>query len=95
MEELETIIHIILYITIFNAITLLIIITKLSQMAQTDAELLAGLQAANAKVDKIKTEIQALKDAVANSTNVPAEIEAAANQLFTNLQSADDMNPDA
>lgn len=58
-------------------------------------ELKAGLDAANATVDKIKTEIQALKDAIANAGNVPAEVQAAAEALFSNLQSADDMNPDA
>lgn len=72
-----------------------LILKNQQKMAQTHEELLAGINSANTKVDKIKTEIQALKDAVANSNNVPAAVEEAANQLFTNLQSADDMNEDA
>ena len=61
----------------------------------TNAELKDLLVASNAKVDKIKTEIQALKDLVAASDNVPQDIVDAVNALGANLQSADDLNPDA
>jgi len=60
----------------------------------TQEELKTLLEASNAKVDKIKGEIQTLIDAVNNSTNVPQDIQDAANALATNLQSADDMNAD-
>lgn len=61
----------------------------------TNEELVTQLGDMNAKVDKIKTEIQALKDAIANAANVPQAVIDAANQLATNLQAADDLNPDA
>lgn len=61
----------------------------------TQEELAQQLTDANAKVDKIKTEIQALIDAVANSANVSQAVQDAASALAANLQSADDMNQDA
>jgi hypothetical protein len=60
----------------------------------TNEELLALLLADDAKVEKIITEIQALKDLVAGSSNVPQDIVDAVNALGSNLQSADDLNPD-
>jgi len=71
------------------------IINKLNQLIMTNAELKDLLVAANGKVDKVKTEIQALKDLVANSANVPQDVIDAVNALGSNLQSADDLNPDA
>jgi len=72
-----------------------LIIQKLNSIIMTDAELKDLLVAANEKVDKIKTEIQALKDLVAASENVPQDVVDAVNALGSNLQSADDLNPDA
>jgi chromosome segregation ATPase len=76
-----------------NALALLIKQNK--KIIMTNQELKDLLVAANAKVDKIKTEIQALKDLVANSGNVPQDVVDAVNALGTNLQSADDLDPDA
>ena len=61
----------------------------------TNAELLELLLADDAKVDKIITEIQALKDKVNANPGVPQDIVDAVNSLGTKLQSADDMNEDA
>lgn len=72
-----------------------LILKNQKNIIMTNAELKDLLTAANAKVDKIKTEIQALKDLVANSGNVPQDVVDAVNALGTNLQSADDLNPDA
>lgn len=71
------------------------IIKLLKQIIMTNAELLDLLLADDAKVDKIVTEIQALKDLVAASQNVPQDIVDAVNSLGTKLQAADDLNPDA
>lgn len=95
MEGLEEIIHIILYISIVNIIISVINSVKLSQIEMTNEELITQLGIMNTKVDKIKGEIQALKDAVANADNVPQAVIDATNQLATNLQAADDLNPDA
>ena len=69
------------------------IIQKLNTVIMTNEELKALLVDANTKVDKIKAEIQALKDLVANSTGVPQDVVDAVNALGTNLQSTDDLNP--
>lgn len=60
-------------------------------------ELLAQINAANAKTEKIIGEITALKTAVENASvhDVSPEVQAALNQLLSNLQVADDLNPDA
>ena len=71
------------------------IIQKLNQIQMTNAELKDLLVASNDKVTKIIGEIQALKDLVANSGNVPQDVVDAVNALGTNLQAADDLNPDA
>ena len=71
------------------------IIHKLNQIQMTNAELLELLLADDAKVDKIITEIQALKDKVNANPDVPQDIVDAVNSLGTKLQSADDMNEDA
>lgn len=61
----------------------------------TNQELLDKLTAANTKVDKIITEIQALKDLVNQTPNVPQNIVDAVNDLESKLQAADDLNEDA
>lgn len=50
----------------------------------------------NTQVEKIKTEVQTLIDTVNNNPGtIPAEVEAAINQLAATVQGVDDMNPDA
>lgn len=61
----------------------------------TNEELLAKVDAANAKVDKIIGEIQALKDLVNTTPDVPQNIVDAINTLENKLQAADDLNEDA
>ena len=61
----------------------------------TNEELLAKLDSANTKTDKIITEIQALKELVNTTPDVPQNIVDAVNTLEGKLQSADDLNEDA
>lgn len=58
----------------------------------TDAT--ATLDALVTQVEKIKTEIQALKDAAVNMDTTP-EFDAALTRLSTAVQGADDLNADA
>lgn len=71
------------------------IVKLLKQIIMTNEELLAKLTAANAKADKIITEIQALKDLVTGTPDVPQNIIDAVNELEGKLQAADDLNEDA
>jgi chromosome segregation ATPase len=71
------------------------IIHKLNLIQMTNAELLQLLTDDNTKLEKIITEIQALKDSVNTNPAVPQEIVDQVNKLGTNLQTADDLNPDA
>lgn len=71
------------------------IIHLLNKIVMTTAELKVLLVEANGKVDKIKTEIQALKDLVSSFDNLPQDVVDAVNALGTNLQAADDLNEDA
>lgn len=61
----------------------------------TNEELLQKLTDANTKVDKITTEIQALKDLVTTTPDVPQNIVDAVTSLESKLQAADDLNEDA
>lgn len=65
------------------------------KIIMTNEELLAKLEAANTKTDKIITEIQALKDLVGQTPDVPQNIVDAVNALEGKLQAADDLNADA
>ena len=71
------------------------ILHKLNQIQMTNAELLQLLTDDNTKIEKIITEIQALKDSVNSNPDVPQDIVDAVNKIGTNLQAADDLNADA
>ena len=71
------------------------ILNKLNLIIMTNEELLAKLDSANAKTDKIITEIQALKELVNTTPDVPQNIVDAVNTLESKLQTADDLNTDA
>lgn len=58
-------------------------------------EVLAKLTSANAKVDKVITEVQALKDLVNTTPSVPQPIVDAVNALESKLQQLDDLNEDS
>lgn len=58
------------------------------------AELQAALEAANAKIDKIVTEVQNLITAVTNAGSTTPEVDAALASLQSKLQGLDDLNPD-
>lgn len=68
---------------------------KLKTILMTNEELLAKLTGANAKVDKVITEIKALKDLVTTTPDVPQNIVDAVTTLESKLQQADDENEDA
>lgn len=60
------------------------------------SELEGKFTALGDQVDKIAVEVQALKDALANSdTELPAAAQAALDRLSAALQAADDINADA
>jgi chromosome segregation ATPase len=67
--------------------------SKQSKMG--NEEVLAKLTSANAKVDKVITEVQALKDLVNTTPAVPQPIVDAVNALESKLQQLDDLNEDA
>lgn len=69
----------------------------LEKIIMNEQELLAALNAANAKVQKIVGEIQALKTALDNASHadVPQELVDAVTQLTNNLDVADELSPDA
>jgi hypothetical protein len=71
------------------------ILNKLNLIIMKNEELLAKLDSANAKTDKIITEIQALKELVKTTPDVPQNIVDAVNTLESKLQTADDLNEDA
>jgi len=64
------------------------------KLLMNQQELRQALTDANAKVEKIATEVQALKDTVGNADNVPQEVVDAVNNLAATLQRVDDINPD-
>lgn len=66
-----------------------------NKIIMTNAELSAKLDAANTKVDKIIVEVQALKDLVGTTPDVPQNIVDAVTALEAKLQAADDLNADA
>lgn len=61
----------------------------------TNEEAVARMDAQEIKLTKIKTEIQALKDAILNQGNVSPEVEAAIGRVDAALQATDDLNEDA
>lgn len=68
---------------------------KLKSIIMTNAELVTKLQEDGVKLDKIITEIQALKDKANTTPDVPQDIVDAVNSLDAKLTAADDMNEDA
>lgn len=56
-------------------------------------ELAGLLTSLNDTVTKIATEVQALKDALAN-TDIPADAQTALDNLSASLKLVDDLNPD-
>lgn len=72
-----------------------IIKLQVNKIIMKNEELLAKLDAANAKADKIIAEIQALKELVNTTPDVPQNIVDAVNSLESKLQAADDLNEDA
>ena len=71
-------------------------------MADTQAQVAQKLTELNTQVQKIGTEttalkqnVQDLKDALANQANVTPELQAAVDALAAQVQTVDDLVPDA
>jgi phage-related minor tail protein len=58
-------------------------------------ELAAQLLTYASQLAKVKTEVQALKDTIANTANVPQNVIDAANAVGAALGEVDDLNQDA
>lgn len=63
-------------------------------MALSQEEAIAKLDAQAVKLEKVRTEVQALKDAAANSGNVSPELEAAIARVDAAITGVDDINED-
>lgn len=61
----------------------------------TNEELLAQIEAANVKADKVIAEVQALKDLVNTTPDVPQVIVDAVTNLTSKLDQIDAINEDA
>ena len=72
---------------------------KLLKIMASQEEVAAQLTALTAQLEKVKAEIQAnldaLAQAIADQGNATPEVEAALAALTASVQSADDLNPDA
>lgn len=71
------------------------ILVLLWRLIMTNEELATLLTQLNAQVDKVKAEILALQALVTSLNNVPQPVVDAVNTLAANIQTADDLNPDA
>lgn len=58
------------------------------------SELAAALEALNTKVEKVRAEVQALKDSLSN-VDLPAAATEALAKLEASLAAVDEINPDA
>jgi hypothetical protein len=67
----------------------------LNKIIMTNEELLAQIEAANAKADKVIAEVQALKDLVGTTPDVPQVIVDAVANLTSKLDQIDAINEDA
>jgi hypothetical protein len=67
----------------------------LNKLNMTQEELVASLETANAKADKVITEVQALKDLVSTTPDVPQVVVDAVNNLNAKLDQLDAINEDA
>lgn len=56
-------------------------------------ELAAIIDGLNTKVEKVRVEVQALKDSLSN-VDLPADAQAALDRLTASIQTVDDINPD-
>lgn len=65
------------------------------KILMTQQELAQQLDALTTQTTKIKAEVQALLDAIANAGNVSPEVQTAVDNLKAAIQGVDDLNPDA
>ncbi len=86
---------ILLLILGFSAANVAAIIYLTGVVKMNHEELAAKLNAYAAQLAKVKTEVQALKDAITNADNVPLSVVDAANAVGVALGEVDDLNPDA
>lgn len=71
------------------------IIIKLFKMSDTQQQAAEKLNLVVTQLEKVQTEIQALKDAAENDPNVSPELQAAIDRVVSAAQATDDLNEDA
>lgn len=71
------------------------IIIKLFKMADIQQQAAEKLNTVVTQLEKVQTEIQALKDAAENDGNVSPELQAAIDRVVSAAQATDDLNEDA
>jgi hypothetical protein len=71
-----------------------VIIKNQNKIIMTNEELVARIDAQATKLTKIQTEIQALKDTINTTPNVPQVVVDAVDRVDAALQATDDMNED-
>lgn len=67
---------------------------QLNRIEMTTQEAIAKLNEQATKLEKVRVEVQALKDAAQNEGNVSPELEAAIARVDAALTQVDDINPD-
>ena len=72
-----------------------IIFKRLNKITMSQDELVAKLTGLTAKVEKVSTEIVALKEALSASGEISPEVQAALDSLDAAITGADDLNEDA
>lgn len=93
--------QVITYLTFTGVLLVVAILIQLitfyylqNQSKMEQSELTALLNAHADQLEKVRTEVQALKDAFETADDVQPELEAAANRVFDAVQAVDDINPD-
>jgi len=84
-----------LVILAVSAGTLAAILYLTGVVKMNHEELTAKLNAYATQLAKVKAEVQALKDAITNASEVPQTVVDAANAVGVALGEVDDLNPDA
>lgn len=69
--------------------------SKLDNIMGTQKDAAAQLNTVADQLAKVRSEVEALKEAAQNATNVDPELQAAIDRVATAVQGVDDLNPDA
>lgn len=85
---------------IFGGVIALLVVAlrinnKINQIVMTNEEAIAKLDAQAVKLEKVRAEVQALKDAAQADGNVSPELAAAIDRVDAAIIGVDDINEDA